>query len=76
MKPRKRGKPTSVGIASLVPIHSGPRPINKAKLDDLLSILPCIPSIHHDKNLQPTTANDSELPESDGGTDYLQLEDH
>ena len=72
MKPRKRGRPTSVGIASLVLIHSGPRSINKVKLDDLISILPCIPPNHHDfyKNLQPTTANDSELSESDGETTY------
>ena len=50
-------------------IHSGPWPINKAKLDDIISILPYIPPIHHDfhKNLQPTTAEldyDSKLSES------------
>ena len=43
LKPKRRGRPSNIGNAKLVPLRSTKRSIKKAKLDDLLSLFSYVP---------------------------------
>lgn len=45
---QKRGRPTKLHEVQLVPLYNGPRPITKAKADDVKSLLPFVPPIYHE----------------------------
>jgi hypothetical protein len=44
---QKRGRPSKLEEAQHLPLYSGPRPIGKAKVDDVKSSLSYVPPIHH-----------------------------
>ena len=65
LNPKRRGRPSNIGNAKLVPLRSTKR---SAKLDDLLSLLSYVPPVHHDfyRSLKGTTLPSIEEEESSG----------
>jgi len=45
---QRRGRPTRMSEVVLKQRYEGPRPVPKAKLDDVLSLLRFVPPVHHD----------------------------
>ena len=48
LKRKQKGRPVNIGQVQLEPLYDGARTVNKKKLDDLKSLLPFIPPVHHD----------------------------
>ena len=48
VRPKRVGHQQDMGLVSIIPLYSSPRPINAAKVKDLHSLLHYVPLVHHD----------------------------
>ena len=66
---QKRGRPAKLSEAQLLPLYDGPRPIAKAKVDDVKSLFPYIPPVHH------AFYNDIVVDNRKNRTDFVEVID-
>ena len=65
---KRPGRPAGLGRVELVPLYTGPRPLNESKLKDLKELMQFVPPVYHEfySSLESATA---EQPSSDGEDD-------
>ena len=73
LKPRQRGRPANIGVASMLTLYQSSCPINKKKLNDLMELLKFIPPVYHTfyHNLKESTATGH----NDEQVDYQEDDD-
>ena len=65
LQKRQRGRPANLGTMTLDPLYSGPRPINRKKLDDLRQLLDFVPPVFHAFFLELISSVDETAEHSD-----------